>query len=143
MKPLFCLCLVCLMAFSLVGCQREDSKTEDVSSVVEVFLDDSELDEAFQFVKNIIILDPQDDGSLVMEIAHNTTVEEFFSAVNAKEGYELRVVNGEGIEMESSHTITSGDAFRVMDTYGVEPVVSLVFQTVDASEIENAYKNIK
>ncbi len=143
MKPLFCLCLVCLMAFSLVGCQREDSKTEDVSSVVEVFLDDSELDEAFQFVKNIIILDPQDDGSLVMEIAHNTTVEEFFSAVNAKEGYELRVVNGEGTEMESSHTITSGDAFRVMDTSGVEPVFEYVFQTVDASEIEEFYNNQK
>ena len=141
MKQLFCLALVCLLAVSLFGCQREEPKTQDVSSVVEVLIDDSELDNAFQFVKNIIILDPQEDGSLIMEIAHNTTVEEFFSGVKAKEGYELRVVNGEGTEMESSHIITSGDAFRVMDQSHGEPVFDYVFQTVDASVIENAYKN--
>ncbi len=143
MKRLFCFCLIYLLVFSLVGCEKEESKTKDTSSVVSVFLDDSQLDNAFQIVRNKVLLAPQEDGSMFMEIAHNTTVEEFYTAVVAKEGYELAVLDEKGNKMNASQTIASGMTFQVIEKNNQDPFSSYVFRTVDASEIENFYKNQK
>lgn len=145
MKRIFGLCLICLLVFTFVGCQKEAPKSQDTSSVVSVLLDDDELgrNEPYQIVKEGVLLDPQSDGSLLMKVAHNTTVEEFLTAVVAKEGYEVAVVDQQGKKMEVSQIITSGMTFQVFEKNNEEPVVSLVLQTVDALEIKNAYKNIK
>ena len=144
MKRLICLCLICLLAFSLAGCQKEDPKTQDTSSVVSVLLDGDEFyDEPYQIVKEGVLLDPQSDGSLVMEVAHNTTVEEFFTMVVSTQGNEVAVVDQEGNKLETSQIITSGMTFEIFEKNNEEPCVSLLLRTVDASEIENAYKNIK
>lgn len=144
MKRLFGLCLICLLVFSLAGCQKEDPKTQDTSSVVSVLLDGDEFyDEPYQIVKEGVLLDPQSDGSLVMEVAHNTTVEEFFTMVVSTQGNEVAVVDQEGNKLETSQIITSGMTFEIFEKNNEEPCVSLLLRTVDASEIENAYKNIK
>ena len=144
MKRLFGLCLICLLVFIFVGCQKEAPKSQDTSSVVSVLLDGDEFyDEPYQIVKEGVLLDPQSDGSLVMEVAHNTTVEEFFTMVVSTQGNEVAVVDQQGKKMETSQIITSGMTFQVFEKNNEEPVVSLLLRTVDASEIENAYKNIK
>ncbi len=145
MKRLICLCLICLLAFSLAGCQKEDPKTQDTSSVVSVLLDGDELgsNEPYQIVKEGVLLAPQSDGSLVMEVAHNTTVEEFFTMVVSTQGNEVAVVDKEGNKLEASQIITSGMTFEIFEKNNEEPCVSLLLRTVDASEIENAYNNIK
>lgn len=144
MKRLFGLCLICLLVFIFVGCQKEDPKTQDTSSVVSVLLDGDEFyDEPYQIVKEGVLLDPQSDGSLVMEVAHNTTVEEFFTMVVSTQGNEVAVVDQEGNKLETSQIITSGMTFEIFEKNNEEPCVSLLLRTVDASEIENAYKNIK
>ena len=145
MKRLFGLCLICLLVFIFVGCQKEAPKSQDTSSVVSVLLDGDELgrNEPYQIVKEGVLLDPQSDGSLVMEVAHNTTVEEFFTMVVSTQGNEVAVVDKEGKKMETSQIITSGMTFQVFEKNNEEPVVSLVLQTVDASEIEEFYNNQK
>ena len=144
MKRLFGLCLICLLVFIFVGCQKEEPKSQDTSSVVSITFDGDEFDdEPYQIVKEGVLLNPQSDGSLVMEVAHNTTVEEFFTMVVSTQGNEVAVVDQEGKKMETSQIITSGMTFEIFEKNNEEPVVSLVLQTVDASEIENAYKNIK
>lgn len=144
MKRLFGLCLICLLVFIFVGCQKEDPKTQDTSSVVSVLLDGDEFyDEPYQIVKEGVLLDPQSDGSFVMEVAHNTTVEEFFTMVVSTQGNEVAVVDQEGNKLETSQIITSGMTFEIFEKNNEEPCVSLLLRTVDASEIENAYKNIK
>ncbi|MBR3844025.1 MAG: DUF4272 domain-containing protein [Clostridia bacterium] len=67
MKGLFCLCLLSLLFFSFVGCEKEEPQTADTSSVVSDFLDDSELDNAYQIVKDVVVLNPKADGGVVME----------------------------------------------------------------------------
>lgn len=144
MKRLFGLCLICLLVFTFVGCQKEAPKSQDTSSVVSVLLDGDEFyDEPYQIVKEGVLLDPQSDGSLVMEVAHNTTVEEFFTMVVSTQGNEVAVVDKEGNKLEASQIITSGMTFEIFEKNNEEPCVSLLLRTVDASEIENAYKNIK
>lgn len=143
MKRLFGLCLICLLVFTFVGCQKEAPKSQDTSSVVSVLLDDSEVGNEYQFVKDIVILFPQDDCSMGMKIAHNTTVEEFFSAIVVKDGYQLAVVDSEGNKMENSQIITFGDSFHVIDKHTSQNVFSYTFKTVDAGEIQQYYENQK
>lgn len=143
MKGLFCLCLLSLLFFSFVGCEKEEPQTADTSSVVSDFLDDSELDNAYQIVKDVVVLNPKADGGVVMEIAHNTTVQELFTAVVADEGYELAVVDEKGNKLTPSQTITSGMTFNVYQQGSQEYLFSYVFQTVDASVIAEFYKNQK
>ncbi len=139
MKRLFCLCLICLLVFSLAGCGEEP--TGDTSSVVEVLLDGDEFgEEPYQIVKEGVLLAPQEDGSLLMEVAHNTTVEEFFTMVVSTQGNEVAVVDEKGNQMAPSQIITSGMTFQVFEKNNDEPCVSMPLRTVDESVIQEFYQ---
>ncbi len=145
-----------LMALLLVGslfagCDDEEaeSPTDVVNSVVStpdpvvIVTDDDDPYEIKQDKdgKDLVILVPEDDGSITMEVAEKTTLETFLTCVTAKEGYTIRVLDAEGKEVTDMKTvIATAMKFEVVkdgeDTAAVSLAVRVITQAEISSKIE-------
>ena len=148
---LICLLLCLLLVGSLfVGCgdDEKESPTDVVStdtavSVPENVVVETTDDDPYEIKQDkdgndLVILVPETDGSITMEVAEKTTLETFLTCAVAKEGHTVRVLDAEGNEVtDLKAVIADGMKFEVVKDGEDTAVVSLNIRVITKEEIEN------
>lgn len=110
---ILCIVMIWLTAtMALTACKSNDATPTNVNSdvssdigvtnepvIIEVGEDDPYVISKNKQGKDIVILVPGKDGTVTMEVASNTTLEEFLAVVTAKEGFAIRILNTDGKEI--------------------------------------------
>ncbi len=149
--------LMCLLLVGslFVGCGDDEAESPtDVQStvasvpqdvVVEVTDDDPYELKQDKDGNDLVILVPEEDGSVTMEVAEKTTLETFLTCAVAKEGHTVRVMDAEGKEITDLKTvIATGMKFEVVkdgeDTAAVSLAIRVITKEQIADKIEEQEK---
>ncbi len=144
---LISLLLCLLMVGSLfVGCgdDKVESNTDVQSTVVSVPEDvviGTTQDDPYELKQDkdgndLVILVPEEDGSITMEVAEKTTLETFLTCAVAKEGHTIRVLDDKGAEItDMKAIIATGMKFEVVKDGEDTAAVSLAIRVITKAEI--------
>ncbi len=140
--------LLCLMLVGslFVGCGDDETTTPtNVESTVESVPEDVVVeltnDDPYELKQDkdgndVIILVPEEDGSITMEVAENTTLETFLTCAVAKEGNTIRVLDDKGAEITDMKTvIATGMKFEVVKDGEDTAAVSLAIRVITKEQI--------
>ena len=144
---LICLLMCLLLVGSLfVGCGDDEVVTDtNVQStvvsvpqdvVVEVTDDDPYELKQDKDGNDLVILVPEKDGSITMEVAEKTTLETFLACAVAKEGHTVRVLDDKGNEVtDLKAVIATGMKFEVVKDGEDTAAVSLAIRVITKEQI--------
>ncbi len=144
---ILCLLMCLLLVGSLfVGCGDDEAESPtDVQSTVASVPEDVVVeltDDAPYELKqdkdgnDVIILVPEEDGSITMEVAENTTLETFLTCAVAKEGNTIRVLDDKGAEITDMKTVIATDMkFEVVKDGEDTATVSLAIRVITKEQI--------
>lgn len=141
--------LMCLLLVGslFVGCGDDEpaETATDVQStvasvpadvVVEITDDDPYELKQDKDGNDLVILVPEEDGSITMEVAENTTLETFLTCAVAKEGHTIRVLDDKGAEITDMKTvIATGMKFEVVKDGEDTAKVSLAIRVITKQQI--------
>ncbi len=138
---------------AFAACAKDDAPTatdvadtETVVSVpedvmVEVSQDDPYTINKDKDGKDVVILIPSDDGTVVMEVAEKTTVETFLSLVKAKDGFTIKLSDKDGKEITDPKTVIAKDmTFEVFADGETTAKVHMTINVVTAAQITSTVK---
>ncbi len=145
-----CLVLTCVFILGMfVGCGDSDvesptnvDSTQSVVSVVAPVIVDVDEDDPYTISqdangRDIVILTPNDDGSITMTVAENTTLEVFLGCVIAKDGYAVKVTDATGKEVtDKTVMITKDMVFEIVNNATSQSEVKFVINVVTQDVIE-------
>ena len=144
---ILCLLMCLLLVGSLfVGCgdNEAESPTDVQSTVVSVpedvvveLTDDAPYElKQDKDGNDIIILVPEEDDSITMEVAEKTTLEVFLTCAVAKEGHTIRVLDAKGAEItDMKAVIATGMKFEVVKDGEDTAAVSLAIRVITKEQI--------
>ena len=144
---ILCLLMCIMLVGSLfVGCgdDKVESNTDVQSTVVSVpedvvveLTDDAPYElKQDKGGNDIIILVPEEDDSITMEVAEKTTLEVFLTCAVAKEGHTIRVLDAKGAEItDMKAVIATGMKFEVVKDGEDTAAVSLAIRVITKAQI--------
>ena len=144
---ILCLLMCIMLVGSLfVGCgdDKVESNTDVQSTVVSVpedvvveLTDDAPYElKQDKGGNDIVILVPEEDGSITMEVAEKTTLEVFLTCAVAKEGHTIRVLDAKGAEItDMKAVIATGMKFEVVKDGEDTAAVSLAIRVITKEQI--------
>ena len=140
--------LMCLLLVGslFVGCGDDEVVTDtNVQStvvsvpqdvVVEVTKDDPYELKQDKDGNDLVILVPEKDGTITMEVAEKTTLETFLACAVAKEGHTVRVLDDKGNEVtDMKAVIATGMKFEVVKDGEDTAAVSLAIRVITKEQI--------
>lgn len=154
MVRIFCIVLVFLMAVScFTACKKDTSETPtntpvtatDNPVVSNVVIEPSAND-PFSITKDtkgkdIVILTPSEDGTVVMTVAEKTTLKDFLAVVTAKKGFTIKISDAKGKEVTDAKTIIAKNmVFEVFADGATTAEVKYIIDVVSEKKIQEAVK---
>lgn len=152
---ILCLVLVLMMAVAAFTACKSDKATPtnvtgtDTSSVVSIpdpVIVEVDDDAPFAIAKDakgkdIVILVPNKDGSVTMEVADKTTVEQFLAVVTAKEGFTIKLTDASGKEVTDAKAVIAKD--MVFEVFADGESTSKVKYVINVVSQETIQKTVK
>ncbi|MBR3843954.1 MAG: extracellular solute-binding protein [Clostridia bacterium] len=151
---ILCLVLALMMSVALfTACGDDEAEsptdvesTESVVSTIAPVIVDVDEDAPYTIAqskdgKDVVILTPNEDGTITMTVAEKTTLEAFLACVTAKEGYAIKVSAADGKEVTDTKAVIAKDmVFEVFKDGSAEAEVKMAINVVAQDEIEETVK---